>query len=116
MQGFAYQFPDLNDPVFPIGAVAEDGEAQMAGFLKITAETYLFVNSEYADPLTRWQTLLRLHDAVTRDAAKLGLSEISCVVPPNLSKAFHRRLERLGWQEEPKEWKRMSLHLRNVNL
>ena len=31
-QQFAYPMPDLTDPVFALGIVAEDGEAQMAAF------------------------------------------------------------------------------------
>jgi hypothetical protein len=106
--------PDLSDPVFALGSVAEDGSA--AAFVKICGEAYLFMDPYHGDPLTRWQTLLKIHEAIRRDAAKLGLSEVSCVVPPNLSKAFHRRLARLGWMDEPKEWQRKTYHLRKVTL
>ncbi len=115
-QGFEFDFPDLSDPVFAVSSVVEDGEAQMAAFLKITAESYLFVNPEYADPLARWQTLLRVHEDVKRQATDLGLSEVTCWLPPNLSRAFQRRLRKLGWQEEPEEWKRRAFHIRKTSL
>lgn len=115
-QGFDYDFPDLNDPVFAVGSVADDGEAQMAVFLKITAEAYLFLDPEYGTPRERWNMLLRVHENVRSQAARLGLSEVTCWVPPNLSKAFHRRLTKLGWQEEPSEWKRRAFHIRAVTM
>lgn len=108
--------PDLSDPVFAVGAVAEDesGIPQVAAFLKITAEAYLFLDPEYATPRQRWTTLLAVHEAVRRQAAELGLSEVTAWIPPNLPKAFHRRLSRLGWQEEPEEWKRRAFHIRDT--
>jgi hypothetical protein len=117
MQGFEYEFPDLGDPVFAISSVVEGGgRIQAAAFLKIEAEAYFFLNPGYANPLARWQMLLQLHEDVRREATDLGLSEVSCVIPPNLSRAFHRRLVKLGWRDEPEDWKRKTYHLRKVTL
>jgi hypothetical protein len=116
-QGFDYAMPDLGDPVFAISSVAnEDGQAQVAAFVKVVGEAYLFVDPEYADPRTRWQTLLQVHEDVRRQAAELGLSEVTCWLPPNLPRAFERRLKRLGWQEEPTNWKRAAYHIRSIAL
>jgi hypothetical protein len=122
MQGFEYNFPDLSDPVFALNSVVEDGEIQAAAFVKILGEAYLFINPEYADPLTRWQMLLRVHEDMRRQASDIGLSEVTCFVPPELPKRFLKRLvgtkkkPGLGWQLEPSEWKRAAYHLRKVTL
>lgn len=110
-QGEQYLFPNLNDPVFAIGQVAEDGTA---AFVKIVGEAYLFLDPEQGTPRQRWQSLLGIHEAVRREAAELGLSEVGCYIPPNLGKAFHRRLTKLGWQMEPSDWQRAAYHLRSV--
>lgn len=94
--------------------MAEDGSA--AAFVKIVGEAYLFLDPEQANPRTRWRTLLGIHEAVRQEAAALGLSEVTCWVPPNLPKSFHRRLSRLGWLEEPQDWKRRAYHLRKVTI
>lgn len=104
--------------MFAVSAIADDesGVPQAAAFLKIEAEAYLFINPEYATPEERWKTLLRIHEAVRWDAKELGLSEVGCYIPPNLSKAFHRRLSKLGWQDEPEAWTRKTYHLRSATL
>lgn len=89
---------------------------QAGAFLKIEAEAYLFLDPNYGTPVDRWQMLLRIHEDVKQQAADLGLSEVSCVIPPGLSKAFHRRLARLGWRDEPEDWKRKTFRLRNTTL
>jgi hypothetical protein len=106
--------PDLDDPVFAIGQVAEDGSA--AAFVKVVGEAYLFLDPDRGTPFDRWRVLLNLHRTVREKAADLGLSEVGCVIPPGLLKAFHRRLARLGWQDEPENWKRKTYHLRDVTL
>ena len=109
-QNFAYPFPDLDDPTFAIGQVAEDGKVQQAWFGKIHAELYLFLDPDYADPLTRWQTILRMHEGMRRAALGLGLDSVSCWIPPELPKAFKRRLQRLGWSKD--RWESFSFRLR----
>jgi hypothetical protein len=113
-QGFDYSMPDLDDPVFAIGKVAEDGSA--AAFVKIVGEAYLFLDPNRGTPFDRWRTLLTLHAEVREECAALGISEVGCVLPPGLPKAFHRRLARLGWIDEPEDWKRKTFHLRKVTL
>jgi hypothetical protein len=102
--------------VFAVSSIADDGQNSAGAFLKIEAEAYLFLDPSYGDPRTRWQMLLRIHEDVRRKAADLGLSEVSCVIPPGLAKSFHRRLARLGWLDEPEEWKRKTFRLRNTTL
>ena len=112
-QGFAYPFPELNDPVFAVGAVAEqNGEAQMAAFLKIHGEAYLFLDPSQGPPEERWKTLLEIHAAVRRQAEELGLDSVTCWIPPNLEKSFAKRLRKLGWAKD--EWAAYSYRIRSI--
>jgi len=110
-QGFGFPFPDLTDPVFAVGCIAEeDGEAQMAAFLKVHAEAYLFLDPAHGTPRERWQALLQIHEAVRRQALELGLDGVTAWLPPSLPKAFTRRLKKLGWGKD--EWESYSFRVR----
>ena len=113
-QGFTYDMPDLNDPVFLLGAVSDDGAG--AAFVKVVGEAYFFLDPEHGQPIDRWETFLNLHHAIRDSAQTAGLSEVGCVIPPEVPKSFHRRLNRLGWQDEPEDWKRKAFHIRKVTL
>lgn len=100
-QDFAYPFPDLDGPLFPVGVVGEeDGEAQIGGFLRCTAEAYLLMDNGYGTPRDRWQALLRIHEAVRRKAVETGFAEVQCFVPPEVPKSFGRKLKKLGWRKD----------------
>jgi hypothetical protein len=110
-QNFKYPFPDLADPVFAVGAIAEeDGEAQMAAFLKITAEAYLFLDPTHGAPRERWQTLLQVHEAVRCQAKELGLADVNLWAPPQIKEGFLRKLKRLGWNEDT--WRTFTFRVR----
>jgi len=118
-QGFEYDFPDLSDPTFAVGRVAEeDGRPRMAAFLKIHAEAFLLVDQNFGTPRDRWKMLLELHEAVRSDAKELGLQGVTCWIPPELTKktsmgqdsAFVRRLRKLGWNRDL--WEAFSFRLR----
>lgn len=118
-QGFSYELPDLSDPIFPVGCVAEEnGEPQMAAFLKIHAEAYLLADPDYGTPRDRWRMLLAVHESVRWQARELGLDSVTCWIPPSLTKktntgqdsAFVRRLRKLGWGRD--EWEAFSFRVR----
>jgi hypothetical protein len=110
-QGFQFDFPDLTDPTFAVGCVAaKNDEAQMATFLRVTAEAYLFVDPQAGTPRERWQALLQVHEQVRQQAASLGLSQVQAFLPPELGKRFDRRLKKLGWQQET--WRSYGFRLR----
>lgn len=109
-QGFDYPFPDLSDPVFAVGCVAEDGEAQAALFLKITAEAYLFLDPEYANPRERWKTFLQVHETVRRQALALGLQDVNLWAPPGVKEGFLRKMRKLGWRED--NWRTFTFQVR----
>lgn len=110
-QGFDYSFPKLTDPVFAFGSVADDGRPQMALFGKITAEMFLFLDPEYADPETRWGMFLRLHEAVRLQAAAAGLADVNFWLPPEVPEGFIRKLKQLGWTEG-RAWRSFAFQLR----
>lgn len=106
-----FEFPNLNDPTFAIGAVASDSGVQMAGFAKITAEMFLFLDHDYADPETRWKLFLALHESVRRQAIEAGLQDLNFWLPPGVPEGFIRKLMQIGWSENH-PWRTFTLHLR----
>jgi hypothetical protein len=111
-QGFAYQFPDFNDPLFLTRVIlAEDpentpdasagigttGNVVGAAFLRLTAEAYLLLDPRAGTPRQRWQWLLTLHQAAQRDAWQRGLADVHAWLPPPIAQKFGKRIERLGW-------------------
>ena len=101
-QGFRYELPDPNDPLFLVRNVLEDeGRPRMAAFLRLTAETYLLADPADGAPRRRWQWLLALHEATRQAAAAQGLADVQAFLPPRVARAFGRRLEKLGWRRDP---------------
>lgn len=111
-QGFPYDFPDLTDATFAVGCMAEDDSGQLnAGlFLRITAEAYLLLDPESGTPAERKETFLAVHENVRQNALGIGLQDVHAFLPPTLSKAFDRRLKKLGWSQET--WRALSYRLR----
>ncbi len=111
-QGLGYAFPELSHPLFLTKLVVDhhsttQGDAArsagivMAALLHLTAEAYLLVDPDAGTPLERWQWLLALHEAVRADARRRGLDDVQAFVPPQVERAFGRRLRRLGWRRDP---------------
>src|ERR1700690_3150510 len=93
-QGFAYELPNLDDPLFLVRAVVEDeGRPRMAALLRLTAEAYLLADPHDGKPRQRWQWLLALHEATRSAAAAHGLADVQAFLPPQVARAFGRRLE-----------------------
>lgn len=111
-QGFNYELPDLSDPTFTAGTVAEDenGVPQGAIFLRITAEAYLLADPQYGTPRDRWRIFLNLHESVRWQARELGLHDVHAFLPPELGKGFDRRLGKLGWTRDA--WRVLNIRLR----
>lgn len=97
-QGLDYNLPNLTDPLVLINKVRViDGQVVGAMFLRITAETFLLVDGS---PVARGRAIEELQPAVIRAAWEKGLSEIVCVVPPEIEESFSPVLERMGWAKE----------------
>jgi len=116
-QGFEYQFPDIDDPIFVSKLLLEDdcGRPAMAALARLTCEMYLLIdrgaeraNQERgSDPLhslgcraqakQHYEWLLALHAAGERDLFARGLDDAHAWLPPPIARRFGRRLEALGW-------------------
>jgi len=101
-QGFGYAFPNLNDPLFLVRSVVEEeGQPRMAALLRLTAEAYLLADPCEGSPHQRWRWLLALHESVRQEAAARGLADVQAFLPPRVAGRFGRRLEALGWHNDP---------------
>lgn len=96
-----YSFPNLSSPLFLSKIVLErDSEIFAAALLRVTAEAYVLLDPEAGTPCDRWRALLLLHEAARGDAARRGLDDAHCWVPPQVARSFGRRIESLGWERE----------------
>ena len=110
-QGFDYPLPDLTSPLILVKKVREvDGRVVGAMFLRITAETFLLVDGS---PVTKGRSVEELQPEVVRAAWEKGLSEIVCVVPPEIEPDFSPVLTRMGWAKE-RDWALYSRSVENV--
>lgn len=92
-----YKFPDLTHPLFVVRKVAEkDGEVQAACFLRISAETYLFLKPEL-NPRVKLSTMLALQPEVLSAAWSLGIDDVEARIPEDVEIRFSKRLHQLGW-------------------
>jgi hypothetical protein len=107
-QGFEYDLPDLSSPLFLVKKVREvDGRVVSAMVLRITAETFLFVQGS---PESKGRSIEELQPEVLREAYEKGLSDIICVIPPEISESFAPVLERMGW-EHTRDWPKWQRNL-----
>jgi hypothetical protein len=102
-QGYAYELPDVEHPLFVSKLVLEDdsGRAVMAVLARLTCELYLLADSKAGTPRERLNGFLALHGMAEHDLARKGLEDGTCWVPPKIEKSFGRRLARLGWAKDP---------------
>lgn len=102
-QGFAYELPDINDPIFLTKLVLEDDEGRpvMAVLARLSCELYLLAEPGAGTPRERLAAFLALHGSAERELGRRGLEDGTCWVPPQIEKAFGRRLARLGWVRDP---------------
>lgn len=100
-QGFEYELPDLESPLFVLKTVAENGTGrpEMAAALRLTAETYFFMNRTNPPPHAA-RMFLALHEETRKLAASLGLDDVHAWPPPELDKKFGHQLMRIGWKKQ----------------
>jgi hypothetical protein len=99
-----------NAPLFFMRKILEDdGRVALASFLKLTAEAFVFVDHEHADPERRWIALQKLTAATLSEAAKKGVEDVTAWIPPELNRSFGERLVALGAIKSP--WQSYSFLL-----
>lgn len=105
-------FPDLEvrtekgdivpNPLFVVKEVFEhEGAPVLMSFLKITSELYLLVDHTVGTPADRWEWLKAFKEHMKVEAWRLGLDQMSCWIPPEIDKAFSKRLLELGFIKSP---------------
>lgn len=101
-QGFAYDFPDLANPLFLTKLVATRTDETFVGaaLVRLTAEAFLLLDPAVGAPADRWRVVQALNEAARRDAHARGLDDVHCWVPPQLERRFAKRLVQLGWRRE----------------
>ena len=100
-QGFGYSMPDLTSPLILVKKVREvDGRVVAAMFLRLTAETFLVTTGS---PVEKGRAIEELQPEVLREAYEKGLSDVVCVVPPEISESFAPVLVRMGWSRD-RDW------------
>jgi hypothetical protein len=101
-------FPDLTDPLILVKAVVEeDGRPVVTSFLRGTSEVFVLVDHTFGTPEERWKWLQELTQHMKEEAYRLGLSEMTAWIPPDIDKSFGRRLIELGFQRSP--WQSYTL-------
>ena len=109
-QGFEYDWPNLNSPLFLSKLVLEERNFPvMAIASRLTTEEYLLVDKDWGTPAMRWRAFLQLHEAVCSDLYAKGLEDCYCWIPPQIEKPFGRRLFKLGWARN--KWSAFNLQL-----
>lgn len=105
-QGFNYTFPEISSPLFLIKKVREEnGRITGALMLRLTAETYLLCEGS---PVAKGRAIEELQPEVLRQAWKMGLNDIFCVIPPEISSEFAPVLQRMGWSRD-RDWPMWSV-------
>jgi hypothetical protein len=98
------------NPLFVVKRVFEhDGATAMICFLKVRSELYFFIDHKVGTPEQRRDWLTEFTEDICREAARQGLDQISCFVPPEIDKYFSKRLIELGFRKSP--WISYSLNL-----
>jgi hypothetical protein len=99
-QGFAYEMPDLADPLYFIKLVDEEnGKIVTAGIAHLTAEIFFLADTRTGTPRQRFARFLAMEKAGSEAAYRQGgLSDIHAWLPPEIAKPFGRRLLKLGWK------------------
>lgn len=97
---FEYEFPDLLAPEFvcTLVVVDEDDQPIVAFPAKQTIEMYMLGNPTWGTPRARLAALQLGHEATRVRLAALGYVDANCWIPPQIEKAFARRLQHIfGW-------------------
>jgi hypothetical protein len=103
--GMDYQLPDLAHPLFLVRKVTLDDNGEVIGacFLRITAETYLWMSPDIA-PRCKMDVMNKMQPEVLRAAWQNGLDDIEARIPETVERRFQKRLNQLGWSKNRSGW------------
>lgn len=93
-----------DSPLFFVRKVAEeDGRVVGACFLRLTAETYLWLTPEL-DAAEKMKAMQQMQPAVLFEAYSQGIDDIEARIPETVERRFHKRLKQLGWFKARPGW------------
>jgi hypothetical protein len=107
--GSDYRLPELGHPLFFVRKVVENGgEVVGACFLRICAETYLWLAPELS-PRCKMDAMNLMQPEVLRAAWQNGLDDIEARIPETIERRFQKRLAQLGWTPNRSGWHPWSI-------
>jgi hypothetical protein len=100
-QQLGYSFPDLEKPTYFIRLVGErDGRVVQAAFAHLTAEIYFLLDRTHGTPQERHLDFMDMQEVGRELAWKPGgLDDLHAFLPPQLERAFGKRLMAHGWKK-----------------
>ncbi len=100
-QQLGYEMPDLEKPTFFIRLVGEEGgKVVQAAFAHLTAEIYFLQDRTHATPQERHLNFIAMQDVGRELAWKPGgVDDLHAFLPPQLERAFGKRLMAHGWKK-----------------
>ena len=109
--GMDYRFPEIDgetgdiSPLFLVRKVKTDasGKVVAACFLKVSAETYLWLEPEISAQ-AKMQAMLEMQPEVLSEAYRKGLDDIEARIPETVERRFLKRLQKLGWVRNRPGW------------
>lgn len=96
--GMDYRIPELDHPLFFVRKVSVDESGKVTGacFLRLTAETYLWLAQDL-NPQQKMSTMVNLQQVVVSEAYSKGIDDIDARIPTTIETIFKKGLKRLGW-------------------
>ena len=109
-QGHGYPFPDLSKFVGILVATDENDIPVQALAARKTIEVYMLGDPNWRTPAWRLSVFQELHEKMHWLMFSLGFTDANVWLPPKVSRAFGRRLERdFGWV--PSRWQSFCKYL-----
>ena len=104
--GFDYKLPDPNKEAFAAMKLVIEGNRPVgAALARMTVEIYGFADPQWGTPAMRLEMLRLLHQEISAEMKKQKIRTAHAWLPPQIAKAFGRRLKKLfHWDEPFPEW------------
>jgi hypothetical protein len=94
-----FDLPDLSGNNFLAKRVLESGQRIIAGAAaRMTTEVFIWVDRAWESPRFRLEAFKFLHEQMRLELKEKGVEDVHAWVPPQIERAFGRRLMQLGWQ------------------
>ena len=99
-QGLNYAFPDLSNPLWFVKFVDErEGKIVQAVLAHLTAEIYFMLDKTWGTPQDRHLAFLEVMDEGRAIGWHKGLEDLQALLPPQVERAFGKRLCAHGWRK-----------------